>query len=90
MLEHKIEISPDLTIKELLDRYPKALQIFLIMGMFCAGCPAEAFHTLAEASSNYQADVDYVIDSIKKFILNPDEQPGTATDSLRKRNFQND
>lgn len=63
-------ISSDITVKALLDTYPQTLQMFLDMGLLCAGCPAESFHTLADVAKEYKIDVNTLVDNINKNIIN--------------------
>lgn len=56
-----------MTVKELLDRYPQLLQSFMDLGLLCVGCPAEAFHTLADVAREYHLDQNQLrqrIDSV--------------------------
>ncbi len=55
------EISSVMTVKELLETHPKLLLMFVDMGLLCVGCPAEAFHTLAEVAKEYKLDVDQLL-----------------------------
>jgi hybrid cluster-associated redox disulfide protein len=56
------KISPLLTVKELLDRYPQALPAFMRLRLLCVGCPTEAFHTLADVAREYDIDINDLID----------------------------
>lgn len=66
-------LSSDITIKELLDRYPLALQPLMDLGLLCVGCPAEAFHTLADVAREYHLDPNQLLRRIHKAIQ--DEAP---------------
>jgi hybrid cluster-associated redox disulfide protein len=54
-------LSPEITVKELLDRYPHLLQLFMDLGLLCAGCPAEAFHSLNDVAKEYGYDLNKLI-----------------------------
>lgn len=45
-----------MTVKELLDHHPHLLQTFIDLKLMCAGCPADAFHSLAEVAKAYGLD----------------------------------
>ena len=45
--------SPNLTLKELFDRWPQAIPVFLHHRMICVGCSMSIFDTLADAMTNY-------------------------------------
>jgi len=61
-------LSSDITVKELLDRHPRTLQLFMDIGLLCVGCPAEAFHTLADVAREYHFDLNQLLQQIQKTI----------------------
>jgi len=61
-------VSADITVKELLESYPKLLNTFMDMGLMCVGCPAEAFHTLADAAREYRLDLNQLLQVIHTAI----------------------
>ncbi|MBI9082788.1 MAG: DUF1858 domain-containing protein [Desulfobacterales bacterium] len=63
-------LSPDITVKDLLDRYPRLLQLFMDLGLLCVGCPAEAFHTLADVSKEYNLNLNQLCRRISEAIGN--------------------
>jgi len=65
-------ISTDITVKELLNRYPQLLQMFMDMELMCVGCPTEAFHTLADVSQEYHLDLDQMLERIYETIRDSD------------------
>jgi hybrid cluster-associated redox disulfide protein len=62
------KLSPLLTVKDLLDRYPQALPAFMRLHLLCVGCPTEAFHTLADVAREYDLDIDDLMRSIQSAI----------------------
>ncbi len=66
----KTRISPEITVKELLDRHPQLLQLFMDLGLMCLGCPAEAFHTLTDIAREYHLDMDQLLQRIDMVIGN--------------------
>ena len=58
------KISTDITVKALLECYPQLLQTFLDMGLMCAGCPTEAFHTLKDVAREYHLDLNRLLKSL--------------------------
>jgi hybrid cluster-associated redox disulfide protein len=51
-------MTTDITVKELLDRYPQLLQMFMDMELMCVGCPTEAFLTLSDVSREYHLNLN--------------------------------
>jgi len=64
------DISSVITVKELLETYPQLIHIFMDMGLLCAGCPAEAFHTLDEVAQEYKLDVNQLLRRLNETIIN--------------------
>jgi len=71
-MKKKEAFTPDITVKEILDRHPQALQVFLDMGLLCAGCPTEAFHTLADVAREYGLDSDRLVQRFQGAIEESD------------------
>jgi hybrid cluster-associated redox disulfide protein len=78
-------LSREMTVKDLLDRYPQLLQLFMEMGLLCPGCPTEAFHTLEDVAREYHLDltqlrrrIDTVIDGYQAQRVTDAEAPGEA------------
>jgi hybrid cluster-associated redox disulfide protein len=66
---NKIEIVTSTTIvKDLLECFPQVQQVFFDKGLLCAGCPTEAFHTLADVSSEYYLDLNQLLQCINEAI----------------------
>ena len=61
-------LSPDITVKALLDGYPRLLPSFMELGLLCVGCPAEAFHSLADVAIEYHLDLNQLLQRIKQVI----------------------
>ncbi len=64
----KPRLSSDITVKELLDRYPQLLQPFMDLGLLCPGCPTEAFHTLDNVAKEYGYDSNQLIQHFQRVI----------------------
>ena len=76
-------LSPDITVKKLLDRYPQLLQLFMDLGLLCIGCPVEAFHTLADVAREYHLDLNQLLQRIDTVIGGNDssqELPGLTSE----------
>lgn len=48
----------DLSVKEIMDRWPGTASAFISRRMHCVGCPIGPFHTLAEAASEHRLDAE--------------------------------
>ena len=72
-------LSPEITVKELLDRYPRLLKPFMDLDLLCVGCPAEAFHTLADVAHEYHLDLNQFLQRIYKVIEDDEASQGLST-----------
>ncbi|MEZ4525558.1 MAG: DUF1858 domain-containing protein [Desulfobacterales bacterium] len=68
MEKNHYSISPKLTVKCLLDRFPEAAGVFIQKRMHCVRCPAEAFHTLEEIAQTYGMDMEVFLAEICRSI----------------------
>jgi hybrid cluster-associated redox disulfide protein len=63
-----MQLDPKMTIGELLERYPHAVDAFIKRKMLCVGCPAEAYHTLEDSAHFYGCSVDALRDAILEAV----------------------
>lgn len=49
-------IDPDMTIDEIMRRWPATVRIVMRHNMLCVGCPIGSFHTVTEACHEHQVD----------------------------------
>ena len=48
--------TTDLTVSEIMNRWPKTVAVFLEHGMMCVGCRVGPFHTITDACEEYHLD----------------------------------
>lgn len=88
-------LTSAMTVKEVLDRHPRALQAFVDVGLSCVGCPTEAFHTLAEVAREYHLDLNQLLQRIHRAIgddeassgLSPEESDGRSGSQKNQRDM---
>ncbi len=61
-------ISMNMTISEVLDRWPEVIPIFLQHKMACVGCSLADFMTLEDALDIYHLNKENFIEEIKQTI----------------------
>ena len=64
-----MHLTETVTVKELFDRYPQTLQVFLDLNLKCVGCPTETFHTLQEVACHYNLDLDQFIERLTEVAM---------------------
>lgn len=69
-MNKKTKITPLSTVKELIDKYPEVLPIFFKIGLFCAGCPAESFHTLEDVARENNLNLEQLLQRLQGAIQN--------------------
>lgn len=57
-------IEKNMTIGELLEKFPDKADILLESGMHCLGCPASQMETLEEACEVHGIDVDELVEKL--------------------------
>ncbi len=61
-----MNIEKNMTIGELLKKYPEKAEILLAAGMHCLGCPASQGETIEEACEVHGIDVEEIIQELNK------------------------
>jgi hybrid cluster-associated redox disulfide protein len=57
-------LSGDLTVAEVLARWPQTIHVFIRHRMACAGCPLTRFETLAEVAVIYGLNLDSFLNEL--------------------------
>ena len=52
----KSALTLDMTVDQVMKRWPASVRVFLDFRMGCVGCPIAAFHSVDEASREHQID----------------------------------
>ena len=58
------KITKEMTIAEVIDKFPKAVPILMGFGLHCAGCPGAQAETIGEMAANYQMDLNELLGSL--------------------------
>lgn len=66
-MRHRIKLD-DLSVKEIMDRWPQTAGTFIAHRMHCVGCPIGPFHTLSDAAEEHRLDVDELTEAITREI----------------------
>lgn len=49
-------IDPDMTVDEIMRRWPATIHVMIRHGMLCVGCPIGTFHTVTDACAAHGVD----------------------------------
>lgn len=58
----------ELTVAELLARWPQAIPVFLRHQMACVGCFMSPFETLADVATVYDVHLSHFVDELQQAI----------------------
>lgn len=63
-----MEIIKDMTIGEVVQKFPNTVHIFQRFGMTCLGCPATQFESLEQGAMVHGIDLDQLIKDLNAAI----------------------
>src|SRR5262249_39265313 len=75
--------ATELTVDEIMRRWPSTIRIFLDFGMHCVGCPIATFHMVDDACAEHRIDFDVFLHRLQAAAQVPYAAgpPGTEPDS---------
>ena len=59
-------LAAELTVAEVMDRWPQTIPIFFRYRMACVGCPIASFETLAEVTAIYSLDLSRFLNELEQ------------------------
>ncbi len=63
-------ITKETSFKEVIEKYPKAIEIFLKYGMHCIGCPIASQETIEQGCIAHNIDVEKLLKELNEVIKN--------------------
>ena len=61
----KRALTLDMTVDQVMNRWPASVRVFLDFRMRCVGCPIAAFHSVEEASREHGIDGHALVASLR-------------------------
>jgi hybrid cluster-associated redox disulfide protein len=59
-------ITKNMTVKEVINKYPRAVFVFIEYGLHCLGCPAAADETIEQAVKFHHIDLKKLLKDLNK------------------------
>jgi len=59
-------ITQDMTIEEVIKRYPKAISAFEQHGLRCSGCCVSGFENIQEGALSHGIDLDSLLEELNR------------------------
>jgi hybrid cluster-associated redox disulfide protein len=76
-MEHA-QLTADLTVAEVIDRWPETIPVFFRYRMACVGCLMAPFETLASVVQIYGLDLDCFMDELRQTIPIEEDVPSSS------------
>ncbi len=69
-METKPRITADMTMAEVLDRYPQVENILVKYKLHCVGCEVSDLETLAVAAETHKKDLEALLKDLNQAVTN--------------------
>jgi len=61
-------ITAEMSINEVVDKYPQTIKVFFRHGMQCTGCYVCGFHNISESAEEYGVEMDALLNDLNDVI----------------------
>jgi len=61
-------ITKDMTVEEIVERYPKAVEVFMRFNIPCLVCGEPIWGTLEETARKYNVRIDELLEELNKIV----------------------
>lgn len=62
------ELTAEMTVEDVMRRWPSTIRVFLDFRMRCVGCPIATFHSIDEACAEHGVDVKAFLPKILETV----------------------
>jgi len=69
------QLEANLTVAEVLARWPQTIPVFMRHRMACVGCAMAPFETLAEVAAIYDLDLKTLLSELEQVIERSEPRP---------------
>jgi hybrid cluster-associated redox disulfide protein len=59
-------VTKDMNFSELIEKYPKSVEVLMSSGMHCIGCAVSAFETIEQGAIMHGINPDKLVEKINK------------------------
>lgn len=66
-MENQVTITADMSILEVVQKYPDTVHIFMKHGLGCIGCALARFENIREGAAAHGIDVDALVKDLNQF-----------------------
>ncbi|MCL5957705.1 MAG: DUF1858 domain-containing protein [Chloroflexi bacterium] len=65
-------ITADMTVDEVVTRYPRTVRTFFKYGLHCVGCHISAYDSIADGARSHSVCVETLLDELNRAIEPPE------------------
>nr|WP_080643901.1 DUF1858 domain-containing protein [Mesorhizobium loti] len=77
-------IDDDMTMDQIMRRWPLTIRVVIRSGMLCVGCPIASFHTVSDAAREHELDEDLLRSDLEAAASSDDSAaPMSSAPGLR-------
>lgn len=58
----------DITVSEIMSRWPDTMRLFIDRHLLCVGCPIAPFHTLSDVAEEHGVDLDDLTEAVTEVV----------------------
>ena len=77
-MDKEYKITKEMTIGEVIRKYPKTVFLFIDYGLHCVGCPIAQDETIEEAAKVHRIDLEKFLEDLNKTIKKTSTTPLTT------------
>ena len=74
-MDKEYKITKEMTIGEVIRKYPKTVFLFIDYGLHCVGCPIAQDETIEEAAKVHRIDLEKFLEDLNKTIKKASTTP---------------
>lgn len=63
-----MKITKDMSITEVVQKYPQTAEVFMKFGMGCLGCAAARFENIEQGATVHGIDVNALVEALNKAL----------------------
>jgi len=63
-----LKITKDMSIQEVVEKFPQTIQVFMMDGLGCVGCAIANFENIEQGAAAHGIDVNKLVDDLNKAV----------------------
>ncbi len=62
-------ITKDMSIEEVVSKYPETVMVFMRHGLYCVGCHVSAFESIEEGAMLHGINLDALLEDLNRVVI---------------------